>query len=432
MQPRAPTPLRARTADHRVRTRRGAATMNILCINDAAGGGLDGTGGRQFCLAREWARLGHTVTIVAASFADGRAQQPSVSGLAAEGAVEGVRFVWLKTPRYHGDGMGRALSMLAFVGQLLARPAVVLGSQAPDVVIAASALPLDIIAARRLARQCRARLVFEENDLWPLTPGGRPLPGPLAWTAHWAEGYACRTADGAVSALPEAGEYMAGRGLPAGRFHHIPIGCDAAGWPASVRPLPLVPCQVLGASTSEERFVLGCVGAHADAGTLDTLMEAADRLRGEPLTTVVVEQGPEKERLRKAAMMRSLDHVMFLPPPPRPALPRLLASMDALYIGGRRQPPCHRHLTPGNLMDCMMAGKPIIHAVEGTGDPVAEAGCGISVPPEDPEALAGAVARLMAMAPTRRAAMGRRGRRWVLAHHDYRVLARKYLEALQL
>ncbi len=405
--------------------------MNILCINDSAGSGPDGMEDRQFCLAREWARLGHTITIVAASFADGRAQQPSVRGLAGEGALEGIRFVWLKTPRYRGGGVGRVLNALALVGQLLARPAAVLGGHAPDVVIAASSLPLDIIAARRLARRCEARLIFEENVLWPLPLGSRVRTGPVAWVAHWAEGYACRTADEAVSMLPEAGEYMAGRGLPAGRFHHIAIGCDAAGWPASARPLRLVPCQALGASASEERFVLGYVGAHGEADALDTLMEAVDRLRGEPLTTVVVGQGPEKERLRKAALMRSLNYVLFLPPPPRPAMPRLLASMDALYIRWRRQPPACHHLTPSSLMDCMMAGKPIIHAVEAPVDLVAQAGCGISVPPEDPEALAGAVARLMALTPTRRAAMGRRGRKWALAHHDYRVLAREYLEVLQ-
>ncbi len=408
--------------------------MNILYINQSAGTGQDGMEDRQFCLAREWVKLGHQVTIASASFADLRAQQPTVSGPVSEDIIDGVRFVWLKTPRCRGNGAGRALNMLAFVGQLLARPAAVMGSHLPEVVIASSTYPFDIVPARRLSRQCGARLVFEENSLWPLRPAqldGQTYRHPLALIAHWAEGHAYRTVDNAVSMLPEADEYMLKRGLPEGRFHHIPVGCDVAGWPASVKPLSLLPCQALGAVASAGRFVLGYVGAHGEVNALDTLLEAADRLREQPLTTVLVGQGPEKERLRKAAMLRALDHVVFLPPAPRPAKPRLLASMDALYIGGPQRPPYHHRVGPDSLMDGMMAAKPIVHAVEAPGDLVAETGCGISVPAEDAEAVAEAVGRLMAMTRAARAAMGRRGRKRVLARHDYRVLAREYLEVLQ-
>jgi len=78
----------------------------------------------------------------------------------------------------------------------------------------------------------------------------------------------------------------------------------------------------------------------------------------------------------------------------------------------------------------MMAGRPVIHAIEAPGDLVAENGCGLSIPPESPQAIADATLRLMALSPAEREAMGRRGRQYVLAHHDYRVLARQFLEAI--
>jgi len=52
------------------------------------------------------------------------------------------------------------------------------------------------------------------------------------------------------------------------------------------------------------------------------------------------------------------------------------------------------------------------------------------VPPEDPEAVARAIRSLMAMAPEARQAMGMRGKAHVLANHDYRVLAEKYLAVM--
>ena len=80
----------------------------------------------------------------------------------------------------------------------------------------------------------------------------------------------------------------------------------------------------------------------------------------------------------------------------------------------------------------MMAGKPVIQAVEAGNDIVAESGCGISVPPEDPQALAGAVFELMRLSPAERAQMGARGRDYALARHDYRVLADDFIKALEI
>jgi len=77
----------------------------------------------------------------------------------------------------------------------------------------------------------------------------------------------------------------------------------------------------------------------------------------------------------------------------------------------------------------MMAGKPIIHAIDAGNDIVSENGCGISIPPEDPEAIAGAVIKLVNMTADERKDMGLKGRDYVIANHDYSVLAKRYLEA---
>jgi hypothetical protein len=59
-------------------------------------------------------------------------------------------------------------------------------------------------------------------------------------------------------------------------------------------------------------------------------------------------------------------------------------------------------------MDYMMARVPVVHSVEAGNDPVADSGCGLSVPPQDPQALAAGLQRLAALP------VGER-RRWVNA-----------------
>ena len=82
-------------------------------------------------------------------------------------------------------------------------------------------------------------------------------------------------------------------------------------------------------------------------------------------------------------------------------------------------------------MDYMMAGRAVLHSVEAGNDPVAEAGCGVTVAPETPPPCAAWRAnRLVALGADERAAMGARGRAHVLAHHAYPVLARRFLETI--
>ena len=78
----------------------------------------------------------------------------------------------------------------------------------------------------------------------------------------------------------------------------------------------------------------------------------------------------------------------------------------------------------------MAAARPVILAAETPVDPVREAGCGLTVPPDDPAALATAIESLAAMSPEARADLGRAGRAYVEREHSYRQLAARYAAVL--
>ena len=115
---------------------------------------------------------------------------------------------------------------------------------------------------------------------------------------------------------------------------------------------------------------------------------------------------------------------------PKAQVPALLAQTDIAYIGWKRQPLYRFGIAPNKLMDYMMAGVPVLHSVEAGNDPVAEAGCGLTVVPESAQAVVQGLRQLAALPVQERRAMGARGRAFVLAHHTYPVLARRFLEAL--
>ena len=164
---------------------------------------------------------------------------------------------------------------------------------------------------------------------------------------------------------------------------------------------------------------------------MDPLLEAAAILQPQPIALVLVGQGPEKAALQERATQRGLANVVFLPPVPKAAIPALLAGMDALYLGWAKKPIYRFGISPNKLMDYMLAGKPIVHAVEASNDLVSQSGCGVSCPPEDPPALAQAVLELLRRTPAEREALGQAGKDYVLAHHQYSTLARRFLEVLE-
>jgi len=408
--------------------------MNVLVINHYAGSPDLGMEFRPYYLAREWVRRGHEVTIVAASFSHVRTKNPEVPSAWKELPVDGIRYLWLSTPRYGGNDLRRVRNMGTFVSRLFFHHGKILRMARPDAIIASSTYPLDIFPAWLMARRAGARLVFEVHDLWPLSPvelGGYSRRHPFIVVMQAAEDFAYVRSDHVISLLPMAKDYMVSRGMAPEKFIHLPNGIDVSAWqsPAS---LPEKTDSALSRIRLKKKFILGYAGSHGLANALDELLEAAETLREIPeIHFLFVGDGPKKEELTIKAHKKRLGNVTFLPPVPKAAIPGVLEKFDAAYLGWRREALYRFGISPNKLMDYMMAGKPVIHAVEAGNDPVAESSCGFSIPPEDPIALSGAIRKMAALSVEEREQMGRRGRAYVLRHHDYRQLADKFLRAME-
>ena len=403
--------------------------MRILLLNHYAGSPLHGMEFRPFYLAREWVRQGCEVQIEAATFSHLRQANPAASRHFE--TIEGIRYSWWPTPGYQGNGLGRVRNILSFTSQLTRQATDIASAFRPDLVIASSTYPFDIIPAQRIAAASSARLAFEVHDLWPLTPveiGGMSPMHPFVVACDYAERYAYRRADSVISMLPAAEPYMRSRGLAAGRFHYVPNGVDVAEWLRQDAPVPAEHLAVLAALRDQGRFIVGYAGSHGLANALDNLIDAAELLRQDPVAIVLVGHGPDKDRLRARATELGLHNVQFLPPVPKACIPRLLSGIDALYLGWLPRDIYRFGISPNKILDYMMSARPVIHAVAAGNDPVAEADCGLSVPPEQPVAVADAVRQLMRLDGARLSAMGEKGRRFVVERHDYRVLASSFLD----
>jgi glycosyltransferase involved in cell wall biosynthesis len=407
--------------------------MKILLINHYAGSLHHGMEYRPFYMAREWVRMGHNLTIVAASASHVRTVTPRMRGSLMQEKVDGISYNWLKTPAYQSNGIKRGINILAFIAQLYRFADFWVNEFIPDLVICSSTHPLDNLPGRLIARRARAKLIYEVHDLWPMSLielGDMSPRHPFIQLLQWAENYAYRNADYVVSLLPNALPYMQVHGLAPEKFIHIPNGIDTTEWEKHKVALPVQHEQAIESARRHSKLLIGYAGAHGKANALDTIVDAAGLLRDQPVSFVLVGQGLEKENLINRCKQEGLRNVHFLSPVAKDVIPSLLAAMDVLFIGLKSEPLFRFGVSPNKLIDYMMAGKPILYAIAAGNDPVKEANCGYSIPPENPDALAQAVYQLLADSKTDLWAMGMRGHDYCMQQYDYRILSRRFLSSI--
>lgn len=408
--------------------------MNILYLEHYAGSLRMGMEFRPYYFAREWAKQGHKVRIVAASFSHLRRENPELKEDFEIRNVDGVEFQWIKTGTYQGNGVARACTLFEFCGKLSLAAGRIARDFAPDVVISSSTYPLDTYPAQRIARRAGAVYVHEAHDLWPLTLielAGWSPKHPFIRLLAEAEHSALSRSDAIVAVTAGEADYMLEHGMQSReKFTHIPNGVVLADW-EEPEPLEEEQLACIRKLKAEGKFLVCYLGGHALSNALDTLLDAAKRMKmDDSLAFLLVGSGVEKQRLQARAKDEALGNVLFLPPVNKKQVPSLLKEMDALYVGAA---PCSLYrygVSMNKVYDYMMAAKPILYGVEAKNNDVAEADCGITLRPGDAAALCDAVALLRGMREEERAAMGQRGRRWVVENCDISSLAARFLDVM--
>ncbi len=395
--------------------------MRVWIVNHYVPVPVRGFGNRHYALARRLIEKGHDVTVVASSFAHGtRTRTHPYDGRSWRLDVEeGVPFVWVHTPPYSGNGLARIWNMLCFAYRVI-EGAPSWRLKTPDVIVGSSPHLFAALSAQRLAARYRIPFVLEIRDLWPqslVELGGFSRRNPAIHVLDRIERVLYRQADAIVSLLPGAVGYMVQKGAAADKIAWIPNGVDLS---AIALPRPPKP---------RSEFVVIYAGAHGRANGLDSIMDAAAILQREGLQGKLrfrfIGDGPEKPRLERRALREGLEIVSFEPPMPRCDIYRVLSEADA-FVATLRKADLYRYgISLNKLYDYLAAARPVVFGARSFNDPVSEAHAGLTVPPEDPQAMATALRQLIDMPRDERWQMGLRGRRYVEKHHDYAHLAER-------
>ena len=380
-------------------------------------GGPGGT--RHYSLARHLLDSNWRSVVVAASteHITGRQRLLLHEPLRLE-TFDGVLFLWVRTPEYKGNGITRIKNMLAYSWKSWV-PATTRQLPRPDIVIGSSVHPFAAVAGLLLARRFRVPFVFEVRDLWPQTlidMGKLSSTGIPARLMKSLEKWLYRKAARIIVLLPRAQNYIVPLGIPKNKIVYIPNGVEVSGIPNS--------------ANASDTFTLMYFGAHGHANGLETLLLSmkilAQEGRDGGLRLRMIGDGVQRQSLITMANQLGLLNVSFEGAVSKSEIPNLAAQADAFIISVLDLPNLYRFgVSMNKLFDYLAANRPIILAGNIPQNPVAESNSGITVAPNNPEALANAIATLASLSIAERTRMGAAGFEFVKANHSFALLAKR-------
>jgi len=297
-----------------------------------------------------------------------------------------------------------------------------------DAVIAMSP-PLTLgLTGRAVAWSHRGPLVFNIQDVFPdaAVATGAITNRLVIGLARLLERVSYRSSD-AITVLSDDLRANVVAKLPAARagtVHTIPNFVDSD----RIQPAPrMTPYRAeLGIGAEPVVLYAGNIGFSQSLGLV---IEAARLM---PAVTFLV-NGDGAARHDLAAQAAGLANVRIAGFVPDDRLAELLATGDIHVV------PLRRGLgavsVPSKTYSVLAAGRPVVAAIDpGTEVPriLIESGAGVAVAPDDVEAFVAAIADLVAD-PQRAAAMGARGRAWVVGAASAAAVAADYerlIEAL--
>ncbi len=370
-------------------------------------------------LTTELVRRGHEVTVLT-----GQPSYPDRERYRQEGRSRrpwrqdwyGVRV--LRGPllsRGNGAGWRLAGNFLSFAAA--ASCVAALGIRHADVVFVYEPSPITVgIPAMVVKRLTGAPIVFWVQDLWPETlaaTGAVTSPRALALVRRLVR-QIYRSCERVLVESRSFVDSVVANGAHPQQVHYLPNWAEDTYAP--VQPPPDAPQRDL----LPDGFTVLFAGNLGTAQSLDTVVEAADRLRDLPdVHWVILGSGRAQAGLAAEVARRGLgDRVHLLGRHPVTDMPTFFALADVLLVTLRRA-PIYALTIPSKLQSYLACGRPVVGALDGAGaEVITAAGAGRTAPAEDAEALAAAVRQVHASSATERAEMGARGRRYFLEHFD--------------
>ncbi len=404
--------------------------MHILFLSDNFPPEVNAPASRTHEHCREWVAANHEVTVItcAPNFPKGRVFDGYRNALWQCEVIDGIRVV--RVWSYITTNVGFLGRFMDYVSFMLAATVASLCIRKVDVVVGTSPQFFTACAAWMVGGLKRRPWVFELRDLWPesIKAVGAMKNPTVIGLLEKLELFLYRRATRIVTVTHSFKRTLGARGIDIDKIDVITNGVDISRF--SPRPKDKALMRDLA---FEGKFVAGYIGTHGMAHALETVLQAAQRLKampgGESFQFLFLGDGARKLDLQAQAARMQLDNVVFVESVPKDEVARYWSVLDVSIIHLRRT-ELFTTVIPSKIFECMGMGLPLLHGVAGeSAEIVQREGVGLVFEPENVQQL---VHHLLAMHGDVEARDGyRRSGPQAARRYDRRALALEMLGILE-
>ncbi len=370
--------------------------MRILFLSDRFPPERDAASSRVYERALHWVRWGHDVTVLtcAPNHPEGEVYPGYRNDWVNVQDMDGIRVVRLKT--YIAPNAGTYKRVADFLSYMASSFVAGLFHRKPDVIVASSPQIFTAVSGWALGALRDVPYVFELADLWPATirdVDALKSEGLLR-ALEEMELFLYRKSSAVIALTKTFEEDLVSRAIPREKIHVVINGVELAKFTPRPRDAELAASLEL----AQDDFVVGYIGTHGMAHGLSNVLDAAALLaqRAPRAKFLLVGSGAERERLVSDVRRRNLTNVVMVPPQPKSEMPRYWSLCDLALVHLRDLPVFHT-VIPSKIFEALGMGLPVVMCLpHGEATEIVESeGVGVHCPPEDPEALADTVVRLL-------------------------------------
>jgi len=362
--------------------------MHILFITDNFSPEVNAPASRTFEHCREWVKAGHEVTVITSvpNFPQGRVYEGYKNRLYQTEKMDGINVVRVWSYIAANEGFAkRILDYASFMISAVIASALI---RNPDLVVSTSPQFFSACAAYLISSMKKIPFVFELRDIWPesIKAVGAMKESAAIRFLEKIELFLYRKAVIIISVTESFKRILVQRGVSAAKISVITNGVDLNRFQPRVKDVELVKKYGL-----ENKFIAGYIGTHGMAHSLETILDAADKIRrqdgGDQFRFILIGNGAKKKDLVEQARAMGLDNLIFVDAVPRDEVVRYWSLLDVSIIHLRKT-KLFTTVIPSKLFECMGMGIPVLHGVMGeSADIVEKEGAGLLFEPENSDKL---------------------------------------------
>ncbi|MCJ8327994.1 MAG: glycosyltransferase family 4 protein [Campylobacterales bacterium] len=251
-----------------------------------------------------------------------------------------------------------------------------------DIIIATSPQFFTTWSAWAINKIRRKPWVFELRDIWPesIKTVGAMKEGRIIDILEKIELYLYKNSNKVIAVTDAFKTNLISRGIDSSKIEVVTNGSNTKLFKPREKDINLLRNLNL-----ENKFVVGYIGTHGMAHSLDFIVNCISKVEDENIHFLFIGDGAMKEKIVEIAKVKKMKNITFLDPISKNEVPKYLSICDVSLAPLKREDN-FKSVIPSKIFEASAMLKPTLLGVEGQAEEIIkEYNAGLCFKPENEE-----------------------------------------------